>query len=79
VRDELLKFKKLKKDKEAKEYINPELAEKHNEQGTALYKEGNSPITQASSHRLLRSTRRPSSVTPIAPNSTATWDRSTSS
>jgi tetratricopeptide (TPR) repeat protein len=38
VRDDLNKFKKLKKEKEAREYINPELAEKHNEQGTALYK-----------------------------------------
>jgi tetratricopeptide (TPR) repeat protein len=38
VRDDLNKFKKLKKEKEAREYINPEFAEKHNEQGTALYK-----------------------------------------
>lgn len=38
VRDDLNKFKKLKKEKEAREYINPELADKHNEQGTALYK-----------------------------------------
>ena len=38
VRDYLNKLKKLKKEKEAREYINPELAEKHNEQGTALYK-----------------------------------------
>jgi hypothetical protein len=40
VKDDLSKCKKLKKEKEAKEYINPELAEKHNEQGAALYKEG---------------------------------------
>jgi tetratricopeptide (TPR) repeat protein len=38
VRDDLNKFKTLKKENEAREYINPELAEKHNEQGTALYK-----------------------------------------
>ena len=40
VRDDLIKCKSLKKQKEAKEYINPELAEKHNDQGAALYKEG---------------------------------------
>ena len=40
VRDDLIKCKSLKKEKEAKEYINPELAEKHNDQGAALYKEG---------------------------------------
>jgi len=38
VKDDLNKCKKMKKEKEAKEYINPELAEKHNEQGSALYK-----------------------------------------
>lgn len=41
MKDELLKVKKLRKEKEAKDYVNPELAEKHNEQGAALYKEGN--------------------------------------
>lgn len=30
VKDELYKIKKQKKEKEAKDYINPELAEKHN-------------------------------------------------
>lgn len=40
VKDELSKIKKLKKEKDAKDYINPELADKHNEQGAALYKEG---------------------------------------
>ncbi len=40
VKDDLTKFRKKKKEKEDKEYINPELAEKHNEQGAALYKEG---------------------------------------
>jgi stress-induced-phosphoprotein 1 len=40
VKDDLSKCRKLKKEKEAKEYINPELAEKHNDQGAALYKEG---------------------------------------
>ena len=38
VKDDLSKCKKMKKEKEAKDYINPELAEKHNEQGSALYK-----------------------------------------
>lgn len=59
VRDEFNKIKKLKKEKEAKEYINPELAEKHNEQGTALYKEGSSLFIQANSHRPSKSMRRP--------------------
>ena len=40
VKDDLNKYKKIKKEKEAKEYINPELAEKHNEQAGVLYKEG---------------------------------------
>ena len=40
VKDDLNKYKKIKKEKEAKEYINPELAEKHNEQANTLYKEG---------------------------------------
>ena len=40
VKDDLHRCKKIKQEKEAKDYINPELAEKHNEQGTALYKEG---------------------------------------
>lgn len=31
VKDELNKYKKNKKEKEAKDYINPELAAKHNE------------------------------------------------
>lgn len=43
VKDDLNKCKKLKKEKEAKDYINPELAEKHNEQGAALYKDGKFP------------------------------------
>jgi stress-induced-phosphoprotein 1 len=30
VKDDLNKIKKQKKEKEAKDYINPELAEKHN-------------------------------------------------
>lgn len=77
MRDELLKFKKLKKEKEARDYINPELAEKHNEQGTALYKEGISPLTQASSHKLSRSTKRPLSATPNVLNSTEMWARFT--
>lgn len=40
MKDELQKLKKVKKDREAKEYINPEVAEKHNEQGAELYKQG---------------------------------------
>lgn len=40
VKDDLTKFRKKKKEKEDKEYINPALAEKHNEQGATLYKEG---------------------------------------
>lgn len=71
VRDELNKFKKLKKEKDAKDYINPELAEKHNEQGTALYKEGISFIIQANSLRHSRNTRKPSDETQKMPNSTA--------
>jgi hypothetical protein len=43
VKDEKLKILKLKKEKDAKEYINPELADKHNENGNALYKEGKFP------------------------------------
>lgn len=43
VKDDLSKFKKNKKEKDAKEYINPELAEQHNEQGATLYKEGKFP------------------------------------
>ena len=38
VKDDLAKFKKAKKDKDAKDYINPELAETHNEKGSQLYK-----------------------------------------
>jgi tetratricopeptide (TPR) repeat protein len=49
VKDELSKIKKIKKEKEAKDYINPALADQHNEQGTALYKEGNYSTIQASS------------------------------
>lgn len=44
VKDDLSKFKKNKKEKDAKEYINPELAEQHNEQGATLYKEGKSYV-----------------------------------
>jgi hypothetical protein len=40
VKDELSRIKKARKEKDAKDYINPELAEKHNEQGATLYKEG---------------------------------------
>lgn len=40
VRDELKKAKKLLKEKEEKEYLNPELAEKACEDGNALFKEG---------------------------------------
>lgn len=71
VRDELFKIKKVKKDKDAKDYINPELAEQHNEQGTALYKDGISTIIQANSHRHSRNTRKQSDETPTTPSSTA--------
>ena len=40
VKDDMNRIKKIKKEKEAQEYINPELAEKHNEEGTTLYKAG---------------------------------------
>lgn len=40
VRDELRVIKKIKKEKEDKEYINPELAEKACETGNAYFKEG---------------------------------------
>ena len=40
VRDELKVVKKHLKEKEAKEYLNPELAEKACETGNALFKEG---------------------------------------
>ena len=40
VRDELKLVKKLQKEKEAKEYINPELGEKACEQGNTFFKEG---------------------------------------
>lgn len=40
IKDELSKVKKLKKDVEAKAYINPEIAEKHCEEGNKLFKEG---------------------------------------
>lgn len=51
VKDDLTKFRKKKKEKEDKEYINPELAEKHNEQGAALYKEGIPFLMQENSHK----------------------------
>lgn len=79
VKDDLTKFKKKKKEKEDREYINPELAEKHNEQGAALYKEGKFNLTQENSRRLLKSTKRQSEETPKWPSTTATLDRSTSS
>lgn len=40
VKDELKAVTKLKKDKEEKDYLNPELAEKACETGNALFKEG---------------------------------------
>ena len=40
VRDEMKATKKLQKEKEEKEYINPELAEKACENGNALFKDG---------------------------------------
>ena len=43
VKDELLKVKTLKKTAEAKAYINPEIAEKHCEEGNRLFKEGKFP------------------------------------
>lgn len=41
VKDELSKVKKSKKEAEAKAYLNPEIAEKHCEEGNRLFKEGN--------------------------------------
>ncbi len=41
VKDELLKIKKIKKEREEKSYINPQLAEEHCDKGNALFKEGN--------------------------------------
>ena len=38
VKDDLNKCKKLKHEKEAKNYINPALAEQHNAKGAQLYK-----------------------------------------
>lgn len=49
MKDDLTKYRKKKKEKDDKDYINPELAEKHNEQGAALYKEGKSVNIQESS------------------------------
>lgn len=40
IKDELLKVKKLKKEADDKAYINPELAEKHCDEGNRLFKEG---------------------------------------
>ena len=40
VKEEFNRCKKAKNLKEAKDYINPEIAEKNNEDGTALYKLG---------------------------------------
>lgn len=40
VKDELKAVTKLKKEKEEKDYLNPELAEKACETGNALFKEG---------------------------------------
>ena len=40
VKDELLKIKKVKKERDEKAYINPQLAEEHCEKGNALFKEG---------------------------------------
>lgn len=51
VKDELKKVQKLKKELEAKQYINPEIAEKNCEEGNALYKEGTFLLIQASSPR----------------------------
>jgi tetratricopeptide (TPR) repeat protein len=52
VKDELARIKKQKKEKEALEYINPELADKHNELGSNLYKEGIYFFIQANSQLL---------------------------
>jgi stress-induced-phosphoprotein 1 len=38
VRDELRAVKKMKKDKDDQEYLNPELAEKACEEGNTVYK-----------------------------------------
>lgn len=78
VKDELNKIKKLKKEKEAKEYINPELADKHNEQGTALYKEGKYLVIQASSLSPSKSMKKPLEEILIMLSSTAMWAKSTS-
>jgi len=39
----LINAQKQKKDKDAKDYINPELAEEHRLKGNDLYKEGKFP------------------------------------
>ena len=52
VKDDLNKCKKIKKEKDAKAYINPEIAEKHNQQGTALYKQGSLYNIQENSLKL---------------------------
>lgn len=41
IKDDLLKVKKLKKERDDKAYINPELAEQACEKGNALFKDGN--------------------------------------
>lgn len=76
VKDELSKIKKIKKEKDAKDYINPELAEKHNEQGTALYKEGIYFIIKANSLLRWRSMKKQSEEIPRMPSSTATLAKS---
>lgn len=43
IKDALKRVEKKKKEDEAKAYINPEIAEEHNEKGKGFFKEGNFP------------------------------------
>lgn len=43
IKDAMKRLEKVKKEKEALAYINPEIAEAHKAKGTQLFKEGNFP------------------------------------
>jgi stress-induced-phosphoprotein 1 len=66
----LQQAQKMKKEKEAKDYINPELAEQHREKGNELYKAGDFPGAIREYNEGLR--RNPESVA-ILSNRCATY------
>lgn len=68
----LQKAMKLKKDKEAKDYINPEIAEEHRLKGNELFKEGKYPLALKEYDEGLR--RDPKSIA-IYSNRCATYQK----